>query len=473
MSNKTTMRLFMAMLAILTLTMAGCANLFGSDDDDDDDGDSAAPTLTEWEVISEDSSGLGSISERTATYNGVQETQRLVVGTHYDDVEFTNDAVWYLGGAVFIGNNAQDPDDATGNTLTIEEGTTIRGNTSAGDPGVLIITRGSDIEAVGTADDPITLTSANPIGERASGDWGGLIINGYARVQGNYAEGEGDTGEYGGGATPDDDDNSGTIRYVRVQFAGTLFSPDNELNGIVLQGVGSGTTIEYVQVHKNADDGIEWFGGSAQVKYYVGTGNEDDSADGDDGWNGSLQHAILQHYPATGTGSLIEADGDADDVFPASTAIFANITAIGSSETGIGLRFKSDANYDMYNSVIDVQANDDTPGYVDAGGATIDYFGTLVVGGTPSDDSDNADLETPNNGNELRESGSGIEDAVAVLTDDVWSADFDVAPTIGDVEVADVPAADPAGNTLDDTDYIGAYDGSNAWWEGWTEFPAN
>ncbi len=482
MKGKKSLLFLLAVAIMVSFMLAGCDNLFGSDDDDDDDGDSAIATVGDeltggWEVTFVDSNGRGYFAERASEYDGTAETQVLVVGTFHDDISFTAGKTWYLGGPVFIGNNAQNPDSAIGNTLTIAAGTTIRGDTSASNPGVLIITRGSDINAEGTAAAPITFTSANEPGDRDAGDWGGLIINGYARVQGGYAEGEGGTGEYGGGATPVDDDDSGTIKYVRVQFGGTLFSPDNELNGIVLQGVGSGTTIEYVQVHMNADDGIEWFGGSVQVKYYVGTGNQDDTIDGDDGWNGSLQFAIVQQYP-TDAGSIVEADGDAPkdaDDFAPSSAIMANITAVASSASSAGWDFKSNANYDVYNSVLDMQEAPAQPPYADKGDATIQYWGTLVVGGTAGTDSDNADLETDPNtkGNELRATGSGIEDAVAVLTSGVWSIDFDVTPTAGTFAAQTLPATDPAGNELTATTYIGAYDGTDKWWEGWLDTPAN
>ena len=108
--------------------------------------------------------------------------------------------------------------------------------------------------------------SARGLRDRA--DWGGLIINGNApiNVPGGEAIGEGDTGRYGG---TNPDDSSGVLRYVRVEYAGTEFSPDNELNGIAFQGVGRGTQVEFVQVHFNQDDGIEFFGGTVDVKYAV------------------------------------------------------------------------------------------------------------------------------------------------------------------------------------------------------------
>jgi trimeric autotransporter adhesin len=474
MSIKTGSGVFLAILVVGMLIMVGCENPAG--------GGGTSPiaevgdTLTGgWEVTFVDvkSNGQGFFAERTSEYDGTEETQVLVQGTFHDNIKFTKDKAWYLSGAVFIGNNSQDPSAAVGNKLEIEPGTVIRGDTSSSNPGVLIITRGSDIDAQGTAAEPITFTSANEPGDRDAGDWGGLILNGYARVQGGYAEGEGGTGEYGGGASPIAADNSGTIKYVRVQFGGKLFTSDNELNGIVFQGVGSGTTVEYIQVHLNADDGIEFFGGSVQVKYYVGTGNEDDTLDGDDAWNGSAQHVILHHYPGD-AGSLIEADGDAEDVFPPSNAILANITAISSTATDSGFRFKSDANYDMYNSVIHMKEADDKPVVTDDD-STTEFDGVLFVGGTLATAKETA--INGGTGNEILggTGTSGVEGAVVTApVSGVWPTNFAFAANeAGAVTAQTVPDVDPAGNELDATTYIGAFDGTDEWWDGWIDTPEN
>lgn len=129
-------------------------------------------------------------------------------------------------------------------------------------------------------------------GERDRGDWGGLIVNSRAPINtGTTAFGEGDTGEYGG---TDPEDNSGILCYVRVEFAGIEFSPDNELNGIAFQGVGSGTVVDYVQVHFNQDDGIEFFGGTVNAKHLYCTGIRDDSFDRTDDWVGKGQFWVGQ-----------------------------------------------------------------------------------------------------------------------------------------------------------------------------------
>jgi hypothetical protein len=184
---------------------------------------------------------------------------------------------------------------------------------------MLVVRRSSQIIARGTAALPIIFSSSKLDGERARGDWGGLIINGRSTINSCAggtgvceAFGEGGTGFYGG---DDEADNSGVLEYVRVEFAGTLISPDNELNGIAFQGVGSGTTVDHIQVHMNADDGVEFFGGTVNVKHVLVTGVGDDSMDWTDGWRGRAQHIVLQQYDDGGDQGIdvgMAADGEHD-----------------------------------------------------------------------------------------------------------------------------------------------------------------
>src|SRR5690606_543371 len=205
---------------------------------------------------------------------------RVIQGRIHGTVTLTADTVYVLRGAVFV---------ADGGVMNIAPGTTIAGELAT--LGTLIVERGGRINAVGTPDAPIVFTSDQPIGMRNRGDWGGLIINGRAplNVPGGVAIGEGDTGEYGG---DDPDDDSGILRYVRVEFAGIEFSPDNELNGIAFQGVGRGTEVDYVQVKMNRDDGVEFFGGTVDVRHVVLTAIRDDSLDWTFGWTGRVQYLI-------------------------------------------------------------------------------------------------------------------------------------------------------------------------------------
>jgi len=260
------------------------------------------------------------------------------------DLQLTNDKAYFLNNSTTFVNE--------GATLSIEPGTYILG---LGQTAALVVAQGAKIEALGSANAPIIFTSAKSVGERATADWGGLIINGYAQlnVPGGVALGEGDTGAYGGN---DDADDSGTLRYVRVEFAGTEFSPTNELNGIAFQGVGSGTTIEYVQVHQNLDDGVEFFGGNADAKYVYLTGNADDSLDWTDGWRGRAQFVLIQQYTADAdNGFECDNNGDNTELSPRSNPTIYNATFVGPGENPIegdvGLLLKVGTAVTMKNAI--------------------------------------------------------------------------------------------------------------------------
>jgi hypothetical protein len=180
------------------------------------------------------------------------------------------------------------------------------------------------------------MTSDQAAGQRARGDWGGLIINGFAPVNnpGGEAEGEGDTGVYGGNNA---DDSSGTLRFVRIEFAGVEFTPDNELNGIAFQGVGRGTTVENVQVHMNRDDGVEFFGGTVDIKRIVLSNIADDSLDWTNGWLGRAQFIAI-HKRSDDADWGIEADnnGSNNNFLPRSHPQIYNLTVCGEPDTAQG-----------------------------------------------------------------------------------------------------------------------------------------
>jgi hypothetical protein len=265
----------------------------------------------------------------------------ILSGDIVEDYYMTSENIYLLRGGVFIG------DDVNPTVLTIEPGTTIYGESNS--DGMLVIRRNAKIIAQGTVDKPIVFTSSKEEGFRNRGDWGGVIINGNAPVNscgvdfdGDVCEafGEGGAGFYGGN-NPDDD--SGILEYVRVEFAGTLLSPDNELNGIAFQGVGSGTRLNYIHVHMNADDGVEFFGGTANIKHLVVTGVGDDALDWTDGWQGSGQYVILQqHLDAGDNGIEADNNGENNMATPMSNPTLSNMTIIGSggasSDLGILLR---------------------------------------------------------------------------------------------------------------------------------------
>ena len=302
-------------------------------------------------------------------------TFEVVTQDILENTTWTADRVWILQQPTFVGADCGIDGTRSGcveATLTIEPGTTVLGKTDLpqGVRGAyLVVSRGSQLIAdatdgedrAPTADEVIVFTSDKPRGQRDRGDWGGLIINGQAQTNaGDEAQGEGDSGFFGG---TDDMDGSGILRGVRIEFAGDRVTPSDELNGLALQGVGAGTTISYVQIHYNVDDGIEPFGGTVSVDHLVVTGIGDDSVDGTDGYRGFMQFVIgQQRGDEADNGMELSNDGEDANLAPQSTAVIANATMIGGDEdfqTGEiagpngdrGVQFREGSHYRIYNSI--------------------------------------------------------------------------------------------------------------------------
>jgi len=259
------------------------------------------------------------------TVPGIAKPVVVVTGQVRGAESWTNNFIYLLRGAVFVED---------GGTLNIQAGTLVVGE--AGSVGTLIVKRGGRLNAIGTREQPIVFTSDQPVGQRARGDWGGIIINGRAplNVPGGEAVGEADTGVYGGN---NPNDSSGSMRYVRVEFAGTEFSPDNELNGIAFQAVGRGGSYEFIQVHMNKDDGLEWFGGTADAKYVIVTNAADDSLDWTFGWSGRVQFALVSQR-GDDADAGIEADNNEfnNELLPRSNPTFFNVTLCGDPDRNEG-----------------------------------------------------------------------------------------------------------------------------------------
>jgi hypothetical protein len=223
-----------------------------------------------------------------------------------------------------------------GAELTIEAGTVILGDKVS--KGALIINRGAKIHAVGTATKPIVFTSNAPKGFRNYGDWGGVVIlgksannqNATQNIEGITASGTED-GVYGG---TDDADNSGELQYARIEFAGIALSTDNELNGLTLGSVGSGTKIDHIQVSYSGDDSYEWFGGTVNSTYLIAYRGWDDEFDTDFGYRGFNQFLVSYRDPNVADKSAsngFESDNNAqgDTKTPLTAATFANVTFFG------------------------------------------------------------------------------------------------------------------------------------------------
>jgi hypothetical protein len=274
------------------------------------------------------------------TVNGTAVSQ--IEGTINEDFTMSASKDWMLSGGVFVGPGA---------TLTIEPCTKVYAADDGTTP-FLSIKQGGKIMAEGTSSCPIIFTpiKANP----APGDWGGIILNGYARINnGATAEGEGGTGTYGG---TDDADNSGVLKYVRVEYAGKILGTDNELNGFSFNGCGSGTKLEYLQAYRGSDDGFEFFGGTVSLRYAISSGNQDDSFDWTHGWRGNGQFWIVNQN-SDGGDRGIEADNNGDDnsLTPYSEPTLSNLTFLGVNDGdggNEGMRLREGTKGKIYNAIV-------------------------------------------------------------------------------------------------------------------------
>ena len=302
--------------------------------------------LYQFVVELRDATGRTVIARDNAMYNHIDEIV-LVSGSITEDTVWTANKAYLLYSApVYVGGNPITGDPApTPTVLTVEPGTVILGDTA--NQGTLVVIRDSKIFAVGTPSLPIVFSSVQPLGSRAAGDWGGLVLNGNARVNeegGEIEEGEGASGPFGG---TNDNDSSGALSYVRVEFAGIRFSDTNELNGIALQGVGRGTLIDHIQVTRNQDDGIEFFGGTANAQYVFIYGARDDSIDWTLGWRGRLDNGVVIQRGDDGDNGM-ECDNweFGFDNDPRSMPQLRNLTLIGRAdqagqENGSGARLRA------------------------------------------------------------------------------------------------------------------------------------
>jgi hypothetical protein len=381
---------------------------------------------------------------------------------------------YLLQGGVFVRDGAR---------LTIKPGTTINCDTGS----FLVIDKGGRINAKGTAAKPIVFTSAQPVNQRRRGDWGGIIFNGNApiNVPGGSAQGEGGTGEYGG---TDPEDNQGTMRYVRVEWGGFPISPDNELNCIGFQGVGSGGTFEFLEALNGGDDGFEWFGGTANASHIVSIGAVDDSLDWTFGWTGNVQFAVVQQR-ADGAGVAdrgIEADNNETDfsLTPRSSPRIANMTLVGDPDptftgSSIGMEVRRGTAGQIRNFIVTGFKNvgvriTDQATYDQYDNGTLDMQGGIFFDNRAGDNFNSTTREALE--------GKGLN-SLRILdqVDPQLVAPFsktapDFRPAAGS------PALDPANVAPSFPDaffvaaaYVGAFNATDNWLEGWTNFasPAN
>ncbi|TKB44483.1 hypothetical protein [Thalassotalea mangrovi] len=388
------------------------------------------------------------------------------------NLTLTSNNLYALDGPVFVGG-----DNVDSAVLNIEAGTTIFGR--SGDD-YLVVSRGSQINAMGTQANPITFTSSEDVngGITGSGQWGGIVLLGNAPsnkcpTDGSacalQVEGVQEGAVFGG---TQEDDSSGTLRYVVVKHAGYEIAPDNELNGITFGGVGSGTKVEYIQVHENADDGIEFFGGNVNAKYVVLTSNKDDSVDWDNGFKGNLQYVLVKHDANNGESNrAIEADNDGSTPGkqPQSNPTIANMTIIGNDfdtadKDSEGIYLREGTRAQLHNFVVTGSAGMGECFEMEAG-LTVDQAlnGDTVITNSVFACGENFKNTAESDGTAfdlgtwvLGQMGNSVQASQADVLDGIFTID------------TTAPKSFAGDAFFDDANHIGAVSADNDWTAGWT-----
>lgn len=401
-------------------------------------------------------------------------------GIIQSDVRLTRGNVYELNGRIDVGIDVGADGAKAGGvaaSLTIESGVTVFGDSGAD---YLVVNRGSKLFSNGTVANPVVFTSEADLtntqvdAANAIGEWGGLVILGRAPINRcrdaatpgtaaceNIIEGVTNPDAVYGGSIADD--NSGSLNYTLVKFAGfAINTSGNELNGITFGGVGSGTNVEYVQVHNNSDDGVEFFGGGVNVRYLVLTGNDDDSIDTDNGYNGNIQFAIVVQR-ATGGDNIVEASSVAPLTTPLSNAKISNFTFVGNRTNAFRLNTGTVGTY--VNGVVDFgkqcfrwesSAGNGTAGYQEGADPSFDSVLFNCAGGLATS---NSDATAP--AAAVAAGTNNTTDVASTLTGTFINGTAETARPVFDPKTLDP--------WFDSVDYIGAVkDANDTWWQGWS-----
>lgn len=398
-----------------------------------------------------------------------------------------------------------------GAILTIEPGTKIVGELNKA--GGLVITRGSKIIADGTADKPIVFTSESPNPQR--GDWSGVVLLGQAptnasfngqtgvgEIEGGINNADG-LGLYGLGSSSNPADNSGILRYVRIEYAGYAFLPDKEINGLTFGGVGNGTVVDYVQVSYANDDSFEWFGGTVNCKHMISFRTLDDDFDTDNGFQGKVQFGIALRDSAVADISKSEAfesdnDANGSTLLPQTNAVFSNMTVLGpkaqlnnkgNSLFLCGAQIRRNSSISIMNSIIAgwpqgllIDASKGTPTDLNITAATPSLYvqNTIIAGCTtpvkyapsttaPTGATDASILSwfnTAANGNAILDNNSDV-----ALGDPFNYSSPDFNPTAASPAKSGAAFGNPKLNGwFTPVAYIGACAPGDTWWKNWTKF---
>lgn len=429
-------------------------------------------------------------------FNG--QTVCDITGNIAEDVTLTAGVIYRLNGLVSVGTDGGSAATNTAGSfqaeLTIAPGVTIFGNSPVDG---LVVARGSTINAVGTAAEPIVFTSGEAVAGTAdyvndTAQWLGLSLNGKAPLnrcndamltpgtEGCERNGEGGSGLYGGGIA---DDDSGELRYVRVEFAGIFLNEEDQSNGIQFNGTGSGTDVNFVQVHNNGDDGIEFFGGTTDMKYAVVTGARDDSVDWTDGWQGNAQFLIIEQNESDYAFEGDNRSESAPNQAPISTPDIANFTIIGATtnDQGPGARLREGSRGSLVNGIFsDTETGVDLDDDPAIAGGTIQALqdGELVIASHFVD----ATVPVVDDAGEALTASQilalftniGTGDAEMTGFSFFGRADTGVTPgaPVGNVTAFDAPDLNAADETFfEAASYLGAVppSGDNTtWFLGWT-----
>lgn len=438
-------------IAISSAVMTGCK---------DDNNDETAPS-----------------SATNFTLTTLPDGTIQVEGSSNQNVTFDSSKTYLLKGFVYV---------EAGATLTIQPGTVIKGDKSS--KGTLIVKRSAKINATGTALNPIVFTSALAIGTRNPGDWGGIIICGNAPINLPGGEGqiEGGPDALYGGTNPND--NSGILKYVRIEYAGIPFQPNQEINGLTLGGVGNATQVEYIQISYSGDDACELFGGTVNLKHIITFKNVDDDLDTDNGYVGKVQFAVVlrdANIADVSGSNAFESDNDANgsSLTPTTKALFSNISVFGPKQDTssiINSNFKRGAHLRrntqtcIYNSLISgFPIGLLVDGASSEGNATNDVLqvrntiiatcNTPLSVATGSTFAISTWFNTPSYGNSIQYDNTG-------LANDPYATIPNFLPSAGSVLLtgADFSASNLSGFEV--VNYRGAFDGSNDWTGNWANW---
>lgn len=485
----------------MAFTMSACS----SDDDNSDNPQSGVNWTTNGGLKACDHLLFTADGDANVSDNGTQ------IGNGDQEFVFTGKqtikkGTYILKGWVYIADGAE---------LTIEPGTIIKGDKQT--KAALIAERGGKLIAQGTATEPIVFTSEEAKGNRRPGDWGGIILCGKAKNNKSEMQIEGGPRTKHGGN--DDADNSGVLSYVRIEFAGYPFQTDQEINGLTLGSVGSGTKIDHVQVSYTNDDSYEWFGGTVNCKYLVAYKGWDDDFDTDNGFSGKVQFGLSvrdSKIADVSQSNSFESDNNADgsNSEPHTSAVFSNMTLVGPMATDASfvndasyinggnyypnngsslgkfqaaMHIRRDTHLNCFNSVaigwpigiiIDNEKGD-TQGAATAGNlkleniwlANVNAVGTdfnkIYVDGLYNYETKQVDESQPSfsstffkaqSGNKFYEAATGWFDTTGYI------------PTSGSPLLSAAAFTNSLLSGFDQVSYIGAFAAGDTWLDGWTNF---